>query len=196
MAIFRGVTPDEILPIAESLYNIGWRTLEVPLNSPEPYKSLSLLVKHFGADCTIGAGTVLTTEQVKQVADTGASLIVSPCTNADVIRATKQLGLFMMAGVLTPTECFNALGYGADSLKIFPSESIQPSYIKALRAVLPKESVLYLTGGIKPDNMQDFITAGANGFGIGGALYQIGKSIEQITRDGRIFMEHFNKCGL
>lgn len=192
MAIFRGVTPEEILPIAESLYQIGYRTLEVPLNSPRPYESLRLLYQHYGKACTIGAGTVLTANDVKQVADTGATLIVSPCTDETIIREAKKQNLYMMAGAFTPTECFTALNAGSDALKIFPAELVNPAYIKGIRAVLPKQTPLYLTGGIRTDNMQAFLQAGANGFGIGGGIYTPQKPFTQITQDATLFWQAFN----
>ena len=193
IAILRGISPEEVLDVGEILYAAGWRCLEVPLNSPDALKSIQYLQDRFGKDCVIGAGTVLTPYEVHQVADTGASLIVSPCLNQKVIEATKALGLTSVPGVLTPTECFNALSAGADALKIFPGESIDSNHIKAIRAILPDETKIYVTGGVRHDNMQPFIDVGASGFGFGGALYKSGMNHDQIKHNALQIIEAYEK---
>lgn len=191
LAILRGITTDEILPVGEALYRAGWRCLEVPLNSPDAIKSIAMLQKEFGHDCMIGAGTVLTTDEVKQVADTGAKLIVSPCLNQKVVEETKKQNMISVPGVFTPTEAFSALDFGADALKIFPGEMVNPNYIKALRAVLPKGTVIFVTGGVNAGNMKEFLSSGVNGFGFGGALYKPNKPLADIQKDGEEIIEQF-----
>jgi 2-dehydro-3-deoxyphosphogalactonate aldolase len=191
IAILRGISPDAVIGVGQILYDAGWRCIEVPLNSPDPFTSIEMLQEHFGTDCLIGAGTVLTPNQVESVYKTGAKLIVSPNTDADVIRQTKQAGMMSVAGCFTPTEAFDALKYGADALKIFPGESINPNHIKALRAVLPKQTPVYITGGIDAGNMQGFYNAGANGFGFGGALYKTDKSLADMKHDAIQILQNF-----
>jgi 2-dehydro-3-deoxyphosphogalactonate aldolase len=154
------------------LIEAGITIIEVPLNSPDPYDSISLLASEFGDKALIGAGTVLTVEQVSRVIDAGGKLVVSPIMVPDVIRTTKRLGAYSAPGCLTPTEAFAALDAGADAIKIFPAEMASPKVIKAMRAVLPADAKLIIVGGVNADNMQDFLAAGANGFGIGSALFK------------------------
>lgn len=191
IAILRGITPDEILEAGQILVDAGWRCLEVPLNSPDALKSIKMLQDKFGDECVIGAGTVLTVEEVKQVAETGATLIVSPCLDAKVVEATKTLGLISVPGVFTPTECFHALRLGADALKIFPGESISANHIKALRAVLPKDTTIYVTGGVRHDNMQPFKDAGVSGFGFGGSLYKPAMATADLKKNAVQIVESY-----
>lgn len=182
IAILRGLTPSEALPIGEALITAGITKIEVPLNSPDPLDSIAALVREFGNQAEFGAGTVLTTEAVNQVADTGATLIVSPNCDPEIITATKQLGLKSYPGVLTPTECFMALKHGADGLKIFPASKMGVDGLSALRAVLPAETQVFMVGGVGPDNFADYIKAGANGFGIGSGVYKPGYTAEQVAK--------------
>lgn len=193
IAILRGITPDEVLDVGQALYDAGWRCLEVPLNSPDAIKSIQILQDKFGKDCVVGAGTVLTTDEVQQVADTGAPLIVSPCFDAEIVAKTKALNMISVPGVFTPTECFNALRAGADALKVFPGESISPNHIKALRAVLPKGTKVFVTGGVRFDNMQPFKDAGVDGFGFGGALYKPASPLENTQKNAQQIIESYNK---
>ncbi|WP_295465938.1 2-dehydro-3-deoxy-6-phosphogalactonate aldolase [uncultured Pseudomonas sp.] len=187
IAILRGVTPDEIVPVGRALYDAGFRVIEIPLNSPQPYESIRRLTAELGEDCLIGAGTVLTEAQVAEVAAAGGRLIVSPNANLAVIRASKAAGLVSAPGVATPSEGFAALEAGADSLKLFPAEQLGPAVVKAWRAVFPKELALLPVGGITPDNMGPYVAAGANGFGLGSALYKPGLTAAQVSANAQAF---------
>ena len=181
IAILRGLTPDEALPVAEALIAAGITRIEVPLNSPDPFASIAAMATHFGAVAEIGAGTVLTVDQVAGVQVAGGTLIVSPNCNTEVIAATKARGMASWPGVMTPTECFAALTAGADGLKIFPASLIGPDGVKAIRAVLPKGTQVYAVGGAGAANFGDWIKAGADGFGIGTALFTPGLSVAEIA---------------
>ncbi|KTT52659.1 2-dehydro-3-deoxy-6-phosphogalactonate aldolase [Pseudomonas oryzihabitans] len=187
IAILRGVTPDEIVPVGRALYEAGFRVIEIPLNSPQPFESIRRLTAELGEDCLIGAGTVLTEAQVAEVDAAGGRLIVSPNANLAVIRASKAAGLVSAPGVATPSEGFAALDAGADSLKLFPAEQLGPAVVKAWRAVFPKELALLPVGGITPDNMGPYVAAGANGFGLGSALYKPGLTAAQVSANAQAF---------
>lgn len=191
IAILRGVTPSEAPTIAETLIGCGITTIEVPLNSPTPYESIAALVQLFGDDALIGAGTVLTVEQVDAVADVGGKLIVSPNCDASVIAQTKAHGMQSWPGVFTPTEAFAALAAGADGLKLFPGNMAGPGGMAALRAVLPKGTQVYAVGGAGADNFGDWIAASADGFGIGSAIYKPGMTPAEVKTRATMLVDAY-----
>lgn len=193
IAILRGIRPEEAEPIGEALIDAGWRIIEVPLNSPDPLKSIEKLQARFGDRALIGAGTVLTEAEVADVAATGARVIISPNANPAVIKATAARGMISLPGVATPTEAFAAIAAGATGIKAFPAEAIPPIAIKAWKAVLPKEIPVFAVGGVTPDNMKDYVDAGASGFGIGGALYKPGAEVAAIAQKARQFIEAMHR---
>jgi 2-dehydro-3-deoxyphosphogalactonate aldolase len=193
IAILRGVRPDEAVAIGETLLDAGFRVIEVPLNSPAALASIRRLAEAFGDRARIGAGTVLTVEQVRDVAAAGGTLVVSPNANPAVIRATKAAGLWSAPGVATPTEGFAALDAGADVLKLFPAEQLPPAVVKAWRAVLPRDVPLVPVGGVAPETMAAFVSAGAAGFGLGSALYKPGMTPADVRRAADAFVTAWRK---
>lgn len=180
IAILRGITPGEAALAAQALVAAGITRIEVPLNSPDPYASIRAMVAAT-AGTEIGAGTVLTVEEVAQVQAAGGTLVVSPNCDPEVIAATRAAGMASWPGVMTPTECFAAIKAGATGLKLFPGSLIGPEGLKAIRAVLPKDLPVYAVGGAGPTNFAEWMRAGANGFGIGTALYTPGLSTADIA---------------
>jgi len=171
IAVLRGITPDEIPAVADALVAEGFRLLEVPLNSPRPFESIRLLARHYADRCLVGAGTVIAPADVARVREAGGKLIVMPHADTAVVNEAKGLGMVCVPGVATVTEAFAALAAGADGLKMFPAEALPPAALKAWRAVLPRETLVFAVGGIRPDNMTPYWLAGANGFGTGSNLY-------------------------
>ncbi len=192
VAILRGITPDEVLPIGECLLEAGISQIEVPLNSPQPLESIRLLAESLGEQATIGAGTVLNTEQVQGVADAGGKLIISPNYNPEVIRMSKQLGLTSLPGVLTPTECFAALDAGADGLKFFPAFKLGLDGFQALQAVLPEGTKTYAVGGVGAPEFNSWLKAGVTGFGIGSALYKTGYGTLEVSAKAKTLVDAWN----
>jgi 2-dehydro-3-deoxyphosphogalactonate aldolase len=187
IAILRGLTPAEAPAIGQALVDSGFAIIEVPLNSPEPLESIATLTAQF-PQTLIGAGTVLNAQQVKDVHAAGGRLVVAPNFNPAVVAQALALNMVVLPGVATPTEAFAALDAGAHGLKLFPAEMISPATVKALRAVLPKAAALMPVGGITPDNMAVYRAAGANGFGLGSALYAPGRSGELVHEKAAAFV--------
>lgn len=185
VAILRGLTPSEAPAIGAALIEAGVTNIEVPLNSPDPLDSIAILQERFGKQARIGAGTVLTPDQVRAVAATGARLIVSPNCDPAVIAATKDAGMDSFPGVMTPTEAFAAIAAGCDALKLFPGELVGAKGLRAMAAVLPRDMPLYAVGGVSAENMGEWLAAGASGFGIGSSIYKPGDSAETVSQKAR-----------
>lgn len=187
IAILRGITTDDAPKMAEALVAAGITKIEVPLNSPTPFASITAMKAAVGDAAMIGAGTVLSTDDVGRVRDAGGQLIVSPNCDQRVIMATKAAAMASWPGVMTPTECFMALKAGADGLKIFPASLLGPDGIKAIRAVLPENTLVYAVGGAGPDNFRLWLDATVDGFGIGSALFKPGFTVAEVAhRAGQI----------
>jgi len=180
VAVLRGISPGEIDDVGGALFDAGFRILEVPLNSPRPFESIARLASRFGDRCLTGAGTVRDTADVARVRDAGGTLVVMPHADLAVVREAKRLSMICLPGVATPTEAFAALDAGADGLKMFPAEALPPAVLKAWRAVLPADALVFPVGGIKPDNMAGYWAAGASGFGTGSNLYRPGASTTEV----------------
>ncbi len=190
VAILRGLTPAEAPAIGQALTQAGFVLLEVPLNSPQPLDSIAALAAQHPA-LLIGAGTVMSATDVRNVHAAGGRLIISPHFDVEVVHEALRLGLACMPGVATPSEAFAALKAGAHALKLFPAEMITPSVVKALRAVLPASVPLLPVGGIGPGNMAAYRKAGASGFGIGSALYKPGQSVTETTVAAQHFIQNW-----
>jgi 2-dehydro-3-deoxyphosphogalactonate aldolase len=188
IAIIRGVKPDEVEAIGEALYAAGIRVIEVPLNSPEPLDSIGRLARRLGERATIGAGTVLSREDVFAVADAGGKIIVSPGFDREVVTASVEAGLVAAPGYFTPSEAFAALKAGAHVLKLFPAEAAPPEVVKAQRAVVPKSVPLVVVGSVTPDKMAAYYESGADGFGLGGAVYKPGQDAATVEAQARAFV--------
>lgn len=194
VAILRGVTPETVEEITEALIAAGITKIEVPLNSPDAFTSISLIAARFGDIALIGAGTVLTVEEVARVGDCGGALVVSPNANPDVIRATRAQGMVSYPGVMTPTECFAALDAGANGLKLFPGSLLGPEGLKAIRAVLPKGTEVLAVGGAAAENFAQWRAAGADGFGIGSALFRPGDRVADVTAKAEALVQAYDAC--
>jgi len=188
IAILRGVKPDEVEAIAAALEAAGIAIVEVPLNSPQPLESIARLAGAFGSRLLIGAGTVMTPLQVRQIAAAGGRLIVTPHADARVVHAAKQHGLWAVPGFFTPAEAFAMLEAGADALKLFPAEAASPAVLRSLRAVLPSNTPVLPVGGIDAANMAGWRAAGAAGFGIGSAIYKPGETAETVAAKARALL--------
>lgn len=179
VAILRGIKPQEAVDIGVALVEAGFRLIEVPLNSPDPFTSIAALRQALPDEVLVGAGTVLELAQIGQLCGCGGELVIMPHADLALIRAAKAAGLLCVPGIVSPTEAFAALAAGADALKIFPAELVTPAILKAMRAVLPKGIGLLPVGGIKPESLKPYVDAGATGFGLGSALYKPGMTVEQ-----------------
>ena len=195
IAILRGVTPEEVVPIGDALVQAGFAIIEVPLNSPQPFDSIRRLADAFGANTLVGAGTVMSADDVKRVADAGGQLVVMPHGDAEVVRSAKSHGLLCCPGIVTPTEWFAALANGADALKLFPAELVSPSVLRAMRSVFPADTLLLPVGGITPDSMAPFARAGASGFGLGSALYKRGDTANTVAEHAAAFVAAWHRAG-
>lgn len=191
IAILRGITPPEVVAHIGALLDAGFDAVEIPLNSPQPYLSIQLAVEHFGHRALIGAGTVLQPENVDKLQKIGSKLVVTPSISPEVIRRAVGYGMVVCPGCATATEAFTALDAGAQALKIFPSSAFGPAYIKALKAVLPKEISVFAVGGVTPENLKDYLQAGCTGAGLGSDLYRAGQSVEVTAQQAHAFVNAY-----
>ncbi len=189
IAITRGLRVEEAISCGSVLRDAGFNIIENPLNSPDPYRSINVLAEKLGDHLLIGAGTVLTVEQVIQVKDAGGKVIISPNCDSAVIEATKECGLLSIPGVATPTEALNAIKAGADALKLFPAEILPPAALKAMRAILPPGTLLIPVGSIDEKNWQAYRSAGAAAFGLGSSLYKPGISLTRLKERAETFLD-------
>lgn len=195
VAILRGLTPQRALDVGAALVDGGFGTIEVPLNSPEPFESIRLLSLAHGATCGIGAGTVLSVAQVDEVHAAGGTLVVAPNCDAQVIRRALDLGLRMLPGVATATEAFAAVQAGATELKLFPAATYGAGHLKALKSVLPKHVKLYPVGGIGAPHIAEWLAAGAAGFGFGSELFSPAYALDEITQRARRLQQALRDTG-
>jgi 2-dehydro-3-deoxyphosphogalactonate aldolase len=188
VAILRGITPEDAVPVGEALAEAGLRIIEVPLNSPDPFASIAALAARFGEAVLVGAGTVIDPGDAGRVAAAGGRLVVTPHADAAVIAASRRARALVLPGCWTATEAFAALAAGADGLKLFPAEIGGPPLLKALRAVLPRGVPVLAVGGVTPETIGAWRAAGADGFGIGSALYRPGDTPEAVAAKARGFV--------
>ncbi len=195
VAILRGLSPHEAEDVGDALVEAGFRLIEVPLNSPDPLRSIEILARRFGDDALIGAGTVMSPQEARATLAAGGRLVVTPHVDPEVIGAAKASGAWCVPGIATPSEAFAALRSRADALKLFPAEVLPPSFVKAVKAVIPADVPLLPVGGINPQTMSDYVAAGAAGFGIGSALYAPGVTADEIGRRARAFVVAWHAIG-
>ncbi|HGH5397510.1 TPA: 2-dehydro-3-deoxy-6-phosphogalactonate aldolase [Raoultella planticola] len=188
IAILRGITPEEVCEHVSALMEEGFTAVEIPLNSPNWRHSITDMVKTFGDQILVGAGTVLLATEVDELAAMGSRLLVTPNTDCAVIQRAAEHGMTICAGCATATEAFTALEAGAQTLKIFPSSAFGPAYIKALKSVLPPQVPVFAVGGITPDNLADYLNAGCVGAGLGSELYRAGQSVERTREQAKKFI--------
>lgn len=194
IAILRGVRPDEVLEIAQTIADSGINQIEVPMNSPDVFDSIQLLHDEMKDFISVGAGTVTNIDQVKILEEIGIDFIVSPNFDPEVVAATKQANMISYPGVITPTECFSALKYGADGLKFFPATLLGEANLIALKAVLPENVPLYMVGGVGPENFSSWFEAGATGFGIGSGIYKAGDNSTSVARKSKLIVQSYDEA--
>ena len=194
IAILRGVRPDEVLEIAQTIADSGINQIEVPMNSPDVFDSIQLLHDEMKDFISVGAGTVTNIDQVKILEEIGIDFIVSPNFDPEVVAATKQANMMSYPGVITPTECFSALKYGADGLKFFPATLLGETNLIALKAVLPENFPLYMVGGVGPENFSSWFEAGASGFGIGSGIYKAGDNSTSVARKSKLIVQSYDEA--
>jgi len=194
IAILRGVRPDEVLEIAQTIADSGINQIEVPMNSPDVFDSIQLLHDEMKDFISVGAGTVTNIDQVKILEEIGIDFIVSPNFDPEVVAATKQANMISYPGVITPTECFSALKYGADGLKFFPATLLGETNLIALKAVLPENVPLYMVGGVGPENFSSWFEAGASGFGIGSGIYKAGDNSISVARKSKLIVQSYDEA--
>lgn len=194
IAILRGVRPDEVLEIAQTIADSGINQIEVPMNSPDVFDSIQLLHDEMKDFISVGAGTVTNIDQVKILEEIGIDFIVSPNFDPEVVAATKQASMMSYPGVITPTECFSALKYGADGLKFFPAALLGETNLIALKAVLPENVPLYMVGGVGPENFSSWFEAGATGFGIGSGIYKAGDNSISVARKSKLIVQSYDEA--
>jgi 2-dehydro-3-deoxyphosphogalactonate aldolase len=192
VAILRGVLPDRVVGVANVIYGAGFRVIEVPLNSPDPFKSITALAASAKPDCWVGAGTVLNPEDVRRTHAAGGRLVVAPNVDAEVIGEAVRLGMQVLPGVATATEAFAALRAGARQLKLFPASTYGPRHLTALRTVLPREAGLLPVGGVGAGHIADWLAAGASGFGFGSELFRPEYPLEDIERRAHLLVRTFH----
>lgn len=188
VAILRGIRQDEVEAIGEVLVDTGFTLIEVPLNSPQQFDSIERLRRRVSGRAVVGAGTVLDVSDVQRLKDAGGEMVISPNTDPAVIRAARAAGMAALPGFFTPSEAFTAIAAGANGLKLFPAEAASPQVLKAHRAVLPKSLPVLPVGGISPDNLRPWLAAGADGFGLGSALYRPGATPEEVRQTAQAFV--------
>ena len=193
IAILRGIKPEEATPVAKVLIDAGFRIIEVPLNSPNPIESIRRMVHELGDQALFGAGTVTDPDSIAAIKAAGGRVIISPNLNVDVVSLTKSSELISIPGIATPSEAFTAIAAGADALKLFPGEAIPPKVLKAIKVVLPHQTLLLPVGGINQGNMADYWQAGAAGFGIGSNLYAPGRKVEEIAHRAKELVAAINR---
>ena len=194
IAILRGVRPDEVLEIAQTIADSGINQIEVPMNSPDVFDSIQLLRDEMKDFISVGAGTVTNIDQVQILEEIGIDFIVSPNFDPEVVAATKQANMMSYPGVITPTECFSALKYGADGLKFFPATLLGEANLIALKAVLPEKVPLYMVGGVGPENFSSWFEAGATGFGIGSGIYKAGDNSTSVARKSKLIVQSYDEA--
>ena len=195
IAILRGLPCDDALSIVTTLHDAGFKVAEVPLNTPDAFRCIEMLAEHFLGRMAIGAGTVLTVDEVQRVHRAGGQLVVSPNLDVSVVRMTGECGMHSLPGVVTSSECMQAIEAGADGLKLFPSSSVGLSGLKEIRDALPLDTQLYAVGGVDIGNFEKWLTAGVNGIGFGSWLYKPGDPSETVAARARILIDSYSQRG-